>query len=403
MIKINTLLVFLLFSVFYSCSNLYSNQKPYDLEIVKIDLSEAREGKLSEFFEPEIEYIWLKDDSEEAQLSAGLQKIFFHDNKIITLDIFGCKCIKVFDQTGQFLSKIRAYGEGPGNYLDFDDVIIVNKELLLLGVYPPKLMRFSLEGEFLREEKLNKSVGSGVYSEIEKRYYFFSDTRDPGEYYVNSVDAAFQDTLRFFLHQEGNYDGNYPIRNNFLKNGSEVFFGKAFSDTIWSFEEKKMVSELVFDFGKYAQSIEELKKNSLELDPLQELEFINKKAKLYFVPHQWFLTESQLYSGFKYENDFFNVFYDRKNQKTSVLKGRILNDLDNGFDPYSLLYQFEQKKVGVKIPGRDLFKALQKKKSDLGQKGFDEFRNGIGKEFARMAIASKNSENPVLIVYKLKK
>ncbi|MGX7835910.1 6-bladed beta-propeller, partial [Campylobacter fetus subsp. venerealis] len=84
---------------------------------------EAREGKLSEFFEPEIEYIWLKDDSEDSQLG-NLNKVFFHEDKIFTLDIFGCKCIQIFDKSGSFLSKIHAYGDGPEKYMDFDDATV---------------------------------------------------------------------------------------------------------------------------------------------------------------------------------------------------------------------------------------------------------------------------------------
>lgn len=400
--KSNLLLVFLLSVVFYSCSKSKSNQEADGLEFIKINLSEAREGKLSEFFEPEIEYIWLKDDSEDAQLSAGLQKIFFYRDKIITLDIFGCKCIKVFDKTGQFLSKIRDYGEGPGKYMDFDDAIIVEDELLMLGVYPPKLMWFSLDGEFLREEKLDKYIGSGVYSEPENRYYFYSSSREPGEYFVKSLDGNFQNTLRFLPYREDDFDGNYSSRNNFLLNGGKVFLGKAFQDTIWTFEENRMVPKLVFDFGKYGQSIDEMNRNKQDLDPLQQLEFINSKAKLYFVPHQWFLTDSYFYSGFKYEETFFNVFFDRKNQKTNVLKGRILDDLDRGFDAYSILDQFERNKVGFRIPGKDLYGVLLKMRQELNQEAFDEFVNSQGKAFANAAIEAKDSENPVLIVYTVK-
>jgi hypothetical protein len=302
-----------------------------------------------------------------------------------------------------FYPNVRSYGEGPEKYLDFDDAIVVNDELLLLGVYPPKLMWFSLDGKFLREEKLPKFMGSGVYSELEKRYYFYSDAREPGEYSIKSVDRAFRDTLSFMGFREGDFHGNYPARNNFLFNEGKVFFGRAFQDTIWSFEEKKMVPKLVFDFGKYGQSVEEMKKNKQEMDPLQELEFINKKAKLYFVPHQWFLTSSQFYSGFKYEEGFFNVFYDRKNQKTSVLKNRIVDDLDGGFDAFSILYQFDQNKVGFKIPGRDLYSVLLKKKNDLGEAAFEEYVNTKGKIFAPIAAEAKDSENPVLIIYTVKK
>lgn len=401
--KSSLLLVFLLSAILYSCSGSDSNQVADGLEIVKIDLSKAREGKLSEFFEPEIEYIWLKDDSEEAQLSAGLHKIFFHDDKVFTLDIFGCRCIKVFDRTGQFLSKIRAYGEGPEKYMDFDDAIIVNEELLLLGVYPPKMMWFSLEGEFLREEKLDKYIGSGVYSENEKRYYFYSDSRVPGEHFVKSVDKNFHDTLSYLPYRENDFEGNISARNNFLKNDGKVFMGKAFKDTIWTFEERKMIPKLAFDFGKYGQSIDEMKKNNEELDPLQQMEFINSKVKLYFDPYQWFLTDSYFYSGFKYEKDFYNVFFHRKNQKTTVLKGRILDDLNGGYDAYSILDQFDGNKVGFKIPGKDLYKVLLKRREELGQVAFERYVNTKGKAFALVANEAKASENPVLIIYTVKK
>lgn len=401
--KSSLLLVYLLAAFLYSCSSSDSNQIADGLEIVKIDLFEAREGKLSEFFEPEIEYIWLKDDSEEAQLSAGLNKIFFHDDKVFTLDIFGCRCIKVYDRSGQFLSKIRAFGEGPGKYLEFDDAIIVDGELLMLGVYPPKLMWFSLEGEFLREEKLDKYINSGVYSENEKRYYFYSDSRVTGEFFIKSVDKNLHDTLSYLPYRENDFEGNYSARNNFLKNRGKVFIGKAFQDTIWTFEERKMIPKLAFDFGKYGQTIDELKRNKQDLDPLQELEFINSKAKLYFVPHQWFWTDSYFYSGFKYEKDFYNVFFHRKNQKTSVLKGRILDDLDGGYDAYSILDQFEGDKVGFKVPGRDLYKVLLKRREELGQEAFEKYVNTKGKAFAQVANEAKNSENPVLIIYTVKK
>ena len=218
------------------------------LETIKIDLSEAREGKISEFFEPEIEYIWLKDDLEDAQLSGGLHKIIFHEDKILTLDIFGCHCIKIFDKSGQYLSKIRAYGEGPEKYLEFDDAQIVNNELLLMGVFPPKLMWFSLGGDFLREEKLNEHIGSGVYSEEDLRYYFYSPFLGPEEYFLTSVNKSFQDTLRYFPFDLDGYSGGFSSRNNFIIS-DEIYLGRPFNDTILKLSEGQFEPKLFLDFG----------------------------------------------------------------------------------------------------------------------------------------------------------
>ncbi|EAZ83025.1 6-bladed beta-propeller [Algoriphagus machipongonensis] len=372
------------------------------LEIIKIDLSEAREGKLSEFFEPEIEYIWLKDDSEDAQLSGGLPKIIFHEDKILTLDIFGCHCIKIFDKSGQYLTKIRAYGEGPEKYLDFDDAQIVNNELLLMGVYPPKLMWFSLDGDFLREEKLKQHIGSGVYSEKDLRYYFYSPFIGPEEYFLTSVNKSFQDTLRYFPYELDGYYGGFPSRNNFIIS-DEIYLGRPFNDTILKLSEGQFEPKLFLDYGSYKQSLDELKSNKVNLSPPEELEFINKKAKLYFIPHAWFINSSLFHSGFKYEQESYNVFYNRKTGETSVVGRTIENDIDAGFDPFGFTYNFGMDKVGIKISGKDLYEILEKKKKELGQEDFEAYVKGKGKNFAQAAFEAKNSENPVLIIYTPKK
>ncbi|WP_439489999.1 6-bladed beta-propeller [Algoriphagus sp.] len=399
------LFIILICTIFVSCSsgNKENLAEGSDgLQIIKVDLSKAREGKLSEFFEPEIEYIWLRDDSEDSQLG-NLNKVFFHEDKIFTLDIFGCKCIQIFDREGKYLSKIRAYGEGPKQYKDFDDATIVNNEVLLLGVVPPKLMWFSTEGEFLKEEKLKDFTGTGIYSENEKRYYFYSNPREPGAYFLQSVDSVFQDTLSTIPYNENRYYGSFSEKNSFKKSSNSIYFGMPFNDTIYQTHSGKLIPKIVFDFGQNAQNNEELKKLEENSNPLEELDFINKKAKLYFEAGHWFVNETFIYSVLHYEEKYFNLFFDRTTQRTHLLKGRISDDLNEGLDPYSIIHQFDDTKVGTRIPGKTLFKELQKKKAELGQEGFEEYVKGKGKNFAQAAFAAKDSENSVLIVYSVQK
>lgn len=164
-----------------------TEEDPRGVALVTVDLSESRSGKLSEFFEPEINYIWLEDKLDEAQLNANLQQILFYGDKIYTLDIYGCKCISIFNMEGKYLGKIAAYGEGPSEYLEFDALAVVNEELVLLGVYPRKIMWFSLEGEFLRETILKDHFGPGVFSEFDNRYYLYSQVRNTGEFFCQKL------------------------------------------------------------------------------------------------------------------------------------------------------------------------------------------------------------------------
>lgn len=393
--------------IFYSCSNTKPSENSAssdDLEVIKIDLSEARDGKLSEFFEPEIEYVWLKDDSEESQLNAGLHKILFYEDKILTLDIFGCKCIKIFDREGNYLSKIRAYGEGPGKYLDLDNLMVVNNEVLVLGLYPPKLLWFSLEGDFLREEKLPKRIEAGVYDKVEKRYHFFTEHYQTEDFMVSSLNSDLADTIKFFLKDPNRYYGDYSGRNFFINNETEIYFAMSFQDTIYKYDEGNYVPELVLDFGKYGEDISDYQKKMNELESKERMDFINNKAKLFFVPARgWFINGSYFLGGFKYEKEFYHVFFDRRKNETHVIEKALKNDIDEGIESTGLNYNFGDNQVGFITSGVFLYEMYKKEMEDLGEEAFKEYVNGKGKKFAEVASAAKDSENPVLIIYTVKK
>ena len=377
------------------------NQKPKfvpGLERISVDLSQARTGRLSEFFEPHIDYIWLEDDSEEAQLTAGLQKVLFHQDRIYTLDIFGCKCIHIFDKSGKYLSKIDAYGEGPGEYLDFDAAAVVDGELVLLGVYPRKIMWFSLEGEFLRELSFRDRIGPGVFSEFDDRYYLYNYTQEPGDYFVKSFDKSLQDTVTYFPYDPAKLYGEDSGRSYLQKSSEYLYYGMTYSDTVYQVDNGNFIPKLVLDFGKYAQDLDEMKRLD---DPRERLDFINNRAKLYFIG-QYLISENQLYTLLVYEKKGINLFFDREQQQTHVIKDRIIDDIDGGYDPYFIIYSFEPGKVGLKVPGRDLYEILIEKKESMELAEYENWINTKGENFAETALAARESENPVLIVYRLK-
>ncbi|WP_175499656.1 6-bladed beta-propeller [Algoriphagus aquimarinus] len=379
-----------------------SGQSNDGLEIIKVDLSEAREGKLSEFFEPEIEYIWLEDDSEDGLIGRDIPQIFFHEDRIYVLETYGCKCIQIFDRSGKYLNKIRSYGEGPGEYLDFDDAIIRNDEIMLAGVFPSKLMWFSLKGKFLREKKVADQFGSVVFSDLEKRYYFYSSVFAQDEFFIKSVNETIEDTVKAIPFDPELYYGMYSDRSNLQNSNGRVYLSRPFQDTSYYADQGQFIPKLVFDFGKYGQSQDELKKIDEDLEPLDFMQFLNNRAKLY-LSTIWYITENQLYARMSYEKESYNIFFTRDNQKTHVIKGDFVNDLNESLHISSFFHQFSDGKTGSTIPGKELFKLLQKKKAELGQAGFEEYVKGKGKNFAQVAFAAKDSENPVLIVYTVKK
>lgn len=365
------------------------------LEIISVDLSQSRSGKLSEFFEPDIEYIWLEDKVDEAQLNSELQAIILDENRIFTLDIFGCKCIQIFDKSGKYLSRLKAYGEGPDQYLDFDAAAVVDGELVLLGVNPRKIMWFSLEGDFLRELSFRERLGPGVFSDHDQRYYLYTPTREPDGYFVKSFDKLLQDELNYFPYDPERFYFEDSGRDYFKKSQDHLYYGMTFWDTIYQVEDGHFIPKLAFDFGKYGQNPDELKNMD---DIMQRLNFLNNQTKMYF-HSRYFLTEKQLYTVLTYENKGYSLFFDRENQKSHVIEGRLLNDIDDGYDPEGFAYNFTPRKIGLKVPGKTLYKELLKKKDAMGGVEFETWTKNKGRNFTTTVLAAKDSENPVLIMY----
>lgn len=81
----------------------------------------------------------------------------------------------------------------------------------------------------------------------------------------------------------------------------------------------------------------------------------------------------------------------------------LLNDLDEWSTYANIFIQFSDRKIGAAFAGKTLYKNLQKKKEELGETGFEEYVKTKGKNFAQAAFAAKDSENPVLIIYTVKK
>lgn len=171
-----------------------------------------------------------------------------------------------------------------------------------------------------------------------------------------------------------------------------------FQDTIFQFNNGNFIPKFVFDFGKYAQDSEDLKKIT---DIMERVNFMNNSAKLYF-RGRYLISEKQLYTLLVFEKKAYQILFDRIGLQSHVIEGRLVDDIDGGYDPFGIQYHFEPGKVGVQIPGKDLYQTLMEKKELMGQEDFENWINNKGENFAKTALAARQSENPILIVYTIK-
>ena len=94
--------------------------------------------------------------------------------------VYNNRQIYKFDAQGKLVFKVVGEGQGPGEASMAIRYILTPDGLLVLSFGPPKIMKYSLQGEFLGEEKLEKRlhvsefVGffkNGIYCFIEEPQY----------------------------------------------------------------------------------------------------------------------------------------------------------------------------------------------------------------------------------------
>src|SRR5690606_26128808 len=109
-----------------------------------------------------------------------------------------------------------------------------------------------------------------AFSDREKRYYFYSSAYIQDEFFVKSVNEAFEDTVKAIPFDPELYYGMYSDRGNLQNSNGRIYLSRPFQDTIYYADQGQFIPKLVFDYGKYGQSHDELKRIDEEPDMLKQ-------------------------------------------------------------------------------------------------------------------------------------
>ena len=83
-------------------------------------------------------------------------------NRLVVVDTYKAQKILVFDMNGKFLHGIGAKGEGPGEYVSLNQVLITSEAICILDWLTLKYIRYDLEGNVLYEHKFQKELPEAV-------------------------------------------------------------------------------------------------------------------------------------------------------------------------------------------------------------------------------------------------
>ena len=121
----------------------------------------------------------------------NVDQVLFEDDRIFIFDFSVTFSVNIFSSSGNYLSRIFSVGDGEGEYgssrLAFD-LDRERKEIMIYDVVARKIIRYSFNGEYLRENSLVDFRGTDFAYLGNDSYAFWMSSED--EYQIFITDST---------------------------------------------------------------------------------------------------------------------------------------------------------------------------------------------------------------------
>ena len=305
-----------------------------------------------------------------------------------------------FRNDGSFVAKIGKEGRGPTEFQTCHDVEsdVDGQRIYVVDGWKQKLFFYSDSGDFIKVIDFPLQ-GFGYFRFVNGNFLCYYDN------HLGNVEISFNliDTSGKIIRS---YPNKYPFvkykndaygfdhENLFYRFDDLLFKKEVYSDTIYVYKNMEFRPHLVIEVGDRL------------ITPKIRSEFAGLElAKTYISPRNLFEFGEYVYYEFTYKFDFSNTlnysFIGSKKKDFQVFikpENGIINDLDGGPNILPLTIKDDNTLIGC-------IDALQLKKHVASE----TFRNSIckypekKKELEELANRLKETDNPVLVLVRLKK
>lgn len=342
----------------------------------------------------------LKLENTDESFLGYVAKVLVEGNRVIIYTGRREGKVFVFNTQGKFLYSVQGKGQGPGELDRITNFATDNGDLLVYGDLSRKILRFSADGKFLSEYKVDFYANNLVKLNGDWIFNLQSGSREDGapEKFI-LTDEAFRTRGRF-LPIENTSLSNASTYAQFLKLSNTVQFGLIQNDTIFSMAHSAIRPVYFIDFGKYSLS-QSLKYRSYGRDLFERIKNSNHAETR--VTH----TDLNGMLGLPYvkynrntrkDNRLRHIYYSKSRQQIIWHYYRLTLDRFGAKVP-SAYYQGEDRLV-TPISFLQLFEDNETELDNPERRGMSD---GYGMMSLDEAMAvMKEEDNPYLLFYKVR-
>lgn len=386
--KINYfLLVFLLFSC-----------KPHQNTLYEFDPRTLKENKIT-LSEIADDIIYIPLDNRMPMGSIYYPKYFVNNSIYLSTMNSG---ILVFDRRGKLIRKIGAMGRGPGEYT-YCYYFTVDDKNETVYVLDSKIIKvYSKSGTFLRSISLNENGTSFDAIEYSNSKLFLSNSI---QYEDTQYEWIVLDTLGNLIKTKKRTDQPFSVNwgagGGMYKLENRIYSWNPWRDTIFS-----ILPDLSYEPSFLFASWENRVPRSMITD-ISQFETFN-------TPNSVFETNNYMVCGYTYNKKIGLALIDKKSKKSYLtylepgppgygitLIGGIFNDLDAGvrFQPENYFEEKNREYIIALINPLDIKALVTTNEFKRSQPKYPQKK----KELEKLANSLKETDNPVVVLVRLKK
>ncbi|WP_294477196.1 6-bladed beta-propeller [uncultured Bacteroides sp.] len=244
----------MLLSTFTYCQSINHSSISFNKNEYNFSLKESKKAITDTTLFKSISVIPLEADIRKHS-GGKISRIYFDENTFFILDK-GAEIINIYDKEGHHINTIKESGYDSKEYRTLADICVdtVNKELIVLASEPSKILIYSYQGEFLRENHLPTYYESIA---TDSKFIYLQDNNVvKGE---NSVTIFSRDlknekevleqTFQFKGHEVDKYTSCAFGRT--LTQDSLIHLTQYFDNKIYTAQKGKVLSEYSMDFKEY--------------------------------------------------------------------------------------------------------------------------------------------------------
>lgn len=235
--------------MFTSCQTRNNGESNASIVPIQMDWDKVVDGfDYSSMVEDSVLVIPL--ETRDDCLIGEITKMVYQNNLIYVSDNMS-KAIYAFDETGKLVTKLRAVGNGPGEYLNITSFAVHGTDVIIYDHFTSRLMFYNAQGEYIKTEDVKDVWGMDIVSLGDKIWFANDGGRlDRGFYHLFSVNADKPDKHEAFLPFQDPDEQGWGTDDYIAPLKDEALFYYFPFDTLYTLKDNKAYLSYVVDFGK---------------------------------------------------------------------------------------------------------------------------------------------------------